>query len=503
MLSLMKAMASTGGANLLSQVLGILTNKILAVVMGPAGVGMFGLYRQLLDTAAAIAGIGTTGGLVQGLSSTEGEARLRRLKAALVLNIAAILLSMIGFIVMAPVIAEKYFQRPDPAVELVVRWLWLPLAVIEIGMMLWNFINVSRSFRWLAFVMIGPPLGSLLFAYPLALQCAQDNQWGYFGLLLLPPLLQILMALPVVSKLGWLREMRLAWGVEAKRADYAHYFHMYGSSLIAYLAGFVLFMVVPPLILANYGPDHVGFFRVAWTLGIQNLSVLFASIGTYLFPMMAGAKTEEERQRLFNDASTIMVILGIPMIGGLILFQPLIIRLLYAESFLPAIDMLHWMLLGNYFKTLHFLFINVSTTRAHMMIYTVTESALYIGMLLIGGMAVAYPPGTGPFQWLGGIEGVGFAYFALYAVLLAVTAWVTWRRYGIFTTSRTTAMWLVGLGVVLLCEVLTWRAREIDWPLCLGLSVLCCVTPFVMLDRARRDQVIGMVRSRFRRRSES
>ena len=276
----------------------ILTNKILAVVMGPAGVGMFGLYRQLLDTAAAIAGIGSTGGLVQGLSSTEGEARLRRLKAALILNIVAIQLSAIGFIIMSPTIAEKYFQQSNPGIELAVRWLWLPLALIEIGMMLWNLISVSRSFRWLAIVMIAPPAGSLVFAYPLALECAQDNQWGYFGLLLLPPTLQILMALPVIAKLGWLREMRLAWGVEARRDDYFHYFRMYGSSLIAYLAGFVMLMLVPPMILANYGADHVGFFRVAWTLGIQNLSILFASIGTYLYPMLSGAKSEEERQQL-------------------------------------------------------------------------------------------------------------------------------------------------------------------------------------------------------------
>ena len=49
MLKLLQAMATTAGASLLSQVLGILTNKILAVTMGPAGLGIYGLYRQMLD----------------------------------------------------------------------------------------------------------------------------------------------------------------------------------------------------------------------------------------------------------------------------------------------------------------------------------------------------------------------------------------------------------------------------------------------------------------------
>ena len=66
MLKLLKVMATMASASLLSQVLGIFTNKIFAVVMGPAGVGMYGLYRQLIDIAAGIASIGSGGGLDPG-----------------------------------------------------------------------------------------------------------------------------------------------------------------------------------------------------------------------------------------------------------------------------------------------------------------------------------------------------------------------------------------------------------------------------------------------------
>jgi O-antigen/teichoic acid export membrane protein len=499
MLKLLQAMVSTAGASLLSQILGMLTNKILAVVMGPAGVGIYGMYRQLIDTVAAVVSIGSTGGLVQGLSSTEGEARLRRLKAALVLNAAAILLSSGALAVLAPIIAEKYFVRPELKMVSAVVWLVVPLGLIQIAMTMWNFISISHSFRWLAFVMVVPAIASLAVAWPFAQLAAEDNQWGYLGLLIAPPALQIVFALPIIRRLGWLREVRLSLGVKPTKVDYRHYFSMHGSGLVVYVTSFAAFMVLPPLILRNYGADENGFFRVAYTLGIQNLSILLTSVSSYVYPVMSGARSEEERLRLFQDAALILFMMAIPMIGGLILFQPLIIVILFDRAFLPAIDMLQWMLLGNYFKVVWWIFINVSTTRAHMKLFMLTDSALWLGMLLIGLLAVGYKPGTAPIPWLSGIEGLGIAYFATYIVTTIVTCWVTWWRYRTFTQWRVTILWLIGLVLIGICAAATWRSRTVDWPVSLTLSVMVSVAPLVMLD-ARRRQQVGELWRRFRKR---
>jgi O-antigen/teichoic acid export membrane protein len=482
-------MLSTGGAGLLGQIIGILTNKILAVVMGPAGVGVYGLYRQLLDTVGGLIAIGSSGGLVQGLSSTEGEARLRRLKAAIMLNGIAILLTAFVLVVMAPVIAEKYFIRADPRIEAAVAWLSVPMALIQVASMMWNLVGISRSFNWLAVIMVTPAVAALVVAYPLAQLAAADDQWGYLGLLIVPPAVQIVLAVPIIHRLGWLREIRAAVGVKAARADYRHFFRMHGTAVLAYAVSFVMFMVLPPMIVVNYGLDANGYFRVAWVLGVNNLSILLGSIAAYLYPVMSGAKTEEERRQLFDDAAAVMFMLAVPLIAGLILFQPLVIRILFSSAFLPAIDMLHWMLLGSYFKVAQWLFLNVSTTRAHMTLYTVTETGLYLSLLAIGLLAVSLPAGQGPIPWLTGIEGIGFAYFATYVVITAVTLYVTWKQYGVFTRPRLTALWLIGLVVVIGCEFATWRSHTVDWPWAIGLLLVACAVPLVMLDATQRRQI--------------
>ena len=313
----------------------------------------------------------------------------------MILNVAAILISAVALIVFAPIIAERYFVSIDPHVAEVVAWLGVPIALGQIAMIGWNFVCASRAFRWLGVVMVTPALASLIFVYPLATLAAENNQWGYFGLLIVPSSLQILLTYPIIRRLGWLRELRASVTASPGRIDYFHYFRMYITSLLAFFTSFFVFVFIPPMLIVNYGPEANGFFRIAWTFGMQNLSVLLGSVGSYLYPVLSGAKTDEERKQLLDDAAAVIVMLSIPAIAGLILFQPLVIRILFDSAFLPAIDMLHWLLLGNYFKVIQWLFMNVSTSRAHMTIYTMAEAGLYLGILLIGGLAVIYPAGAG------------------------------------------------------------------------------------------------------------
>jgi PST family polysaccharide transporter len=492
-LKLLKVMATMAGASLLGQVLGIFTNKIIAVVMGPAGVGMYGLYRQLIDIAAAVAAIGSSGGLVQALSSTEGKARLRRLAAAMWLNALAIVATALVMIFLAPTLARDYFVRPDPAIEWAISWLGLPIALLQFGLIAYNFLSVSRSFRLLGIVMVAPALASLAFSYPLAKLAAQDNQWGYLGLLIVPPTLQILLALPLIRQLGWLREIGASFRTKPRRDDFLHYFRIHGTTLLATLASFIAFLVLPPLLIVNYGADANGYFRAAWTLGMQNLAIMLASFGAYVVPVLSGARTDEERHKTLNDAALVAVLLSLPLVGGLIVFQPLVIRILYNSQFLPSIEMLHWLLLGNYFRVVQWLFIMVSTTRAHMAIFTVVEAGFYCGFLFIGWLSVGFPPGAGPVPWLSGIRGLGFAYFASYVVTSMASVVFTWGRYGYFPERRTALVWLAGLAVIVLCEVMTWGAVSMNWPEALGLSLLCCATPLLSLDTQRRTQLKAVI----------
>ena len=59
-----RSSAIIGGATVINIVIGIVKVKVLAVLLGPAGVGLMGLYQNIVGLAPTLAGggLGTSGG---------------------------------------------------------------------------------------------------------------------------------------------------------------------------------------------------------------------------------------------------------------------------------------------------------------------------------------------------------------------------------------------------------------------------------------------------------
>jgi len=60
---ILKSSSIIGGASVINIVIGLVRTKIIAVLLGPAGIGLVSLYSGLMSTATAVAtmGIGTIG----------------------------------------------------------------------------------------------------------------------------------------------------------------------------------------------------------------------------------------------------------------------------------------------------------------------------------------------------------------------------------------------------------------------------------------------------------
>ena len=55
---ILKSSSIIGGASFVNIAIGLVRTKVLAILLGPSGVGLVSLYRGLLTTAAAIATLG-------------------------------------------------------------------------------------------------------------------------------------------------------------------------------------------------------------------------------------------------------------------------------------------------------------------------------------------------------------------------------------------------------------------------------------------------------------
>ena len=94
---ILKSSAWIGGSSVLTIDIGVIRTKAMAVMLGPAGFGLMGLYSSIVDLALAVASMGIGSSGVRQIAesvSTGNETRIAR--TVIVLRRTAVILGIVG-----------------------------------------------------------------------------------------------------------------------------------------------------------------------------------------------------------------------------------------------------------------------------------------------------------------------------------------------------------------------------------------------------------------------
>jgi PST family polysaccharide transporter len=494
-LKLLKVVATTGGASAVTLLLGLATNKIIAVVLGPMGVGLLASYRAVQDTVTGLGSLGGAAAQVQALSSVEGEARRRRVIACIWLAMIGVAIFSVLLLAGAPLIAEHFFRDPSPEIVTAVRCLVVTFCVSIGAFLASGFINVSGAIGWLALVQIAASIMAVAAAWPLATLAARGSQLAYVGLILTPLAVQFALAAFMTWRLGWLPDVANAFRQRPARADVAHFLAYFVANVGGGLLNSASLLTLRASIIDTDGQAANGLFQASWTLTQQNLTLLMASFGTYLLPTLSATHDAVERQRFLDDTLPVIIVLTVPLAGVGLLFMPLILRLLYSTAFLPAIEPLRWMLLANLFSALVAAFVILLMARGRPMASAVTEVGWYAGF---AGAGVAVMTGVVDPGWvgLGRLEALGAAFFVLHGLRLACLIAFCRNAVSYFPAPPVWRIGAIGFGLLLVAAWIGWSAREVNWAHSLAVGAVICATPLLLLNRQRLDRLRSLLRAR-------
>src|SRR6202142_2629006 len=98
---ILKAFAVIGGSSAVNILLGAIRTKITAMLLGPAGVGLMGLYNSIIDTATLICGMGIRNSGTRRIASTLGTGDKQKLaKTVVAVRRVMFLLGIIGALIL-------------------------------------------------------------------------------------------------------------------------------------------------------------------------------------------------------------------------------------------------------------------------------------------------------------------------------------------------------------------------------------------------------------------
>ncbi|TWT13550.1 hypothetical protein [Reyranella sp. CPCC 100927] len=498
MLKLLKAIATTGSASGLTLLLGLLTNKIVAVTLGPTGSGLLASYRSIHEMAAYLGTMAGPTAQVQALSSVEGEARRRRLVACVWLTLTGMIIFSLVLLIGAPLIADHFFRDSSADTVVAIRSLVITLCVALAAVMAAGLINVSGAIGWLAVVQICGSVAALILAWPLATAAAGGLQLAYVGMILVPITVQLVVAGVVCRKKGWFPSLGSAFRELPSRADLKHFTYFFIANIGTGLVDNASMLALRAAIIETEGQAGNGLFQAAWMLTQHNLTLLVGVFGVYLLPLLSMQHDEGERRRVLDETLPVIIVLTVMLAGGGLLFMPLVLRLLYSDAFLPAIEPLRWMLMANFFSALLSTFYTLIAARGRPLISAVFNLPWYVAF---AGFGISVLTGRLDVSSMGlsDLEAIGAAFFVISILRLAVQMVLCWRLTSYVPALSVWRTGAVGFAVLIAAAWIGWSAREVDWLVSVPAAAVVCAMPLLLLNRKRLDLLRTSIRARLGR----
>ena len=198
-------------------------------------------------------------------------------------------------------------------------------------------------------------------------------------------------------------------------------------------------LLIRAIIARKFGIEGAGIYQAAWALSGMFASFVLSAMGADFYPRLtATIHDRAQAARAVNEQTEIGVLLALPGLLAALTLAPLAIKLLYTPQFLPAADLLPWMALGVFGRVITWPMGFVQLALGASRWFVATET-IFVGLwaALTYAMVEAF-----------GIIGAAYAFALTYALYTVAMLWVTRVLIGFSWSFETRALILASAAYV-------------------------------------------------------
>lgn len=452
MREIFKAFIKTGSGSAISLILNIISIKVIAVLLGPVGVGLFSLLRQIRLTAFTAATLSGQTALVQGASLRSGEERIEYSRSVLIVYLIGSSIATLILIVFAPLISSYVINQNDISSITLVRLMWIPVILSVLVGYLSSILNVHNALGRLAIVQASIAVAFALLSYPIAVIV---NNGIYYAFIVWMGISQ---AVGVFFSAYFLWKDQLLFhymriSAKLSRNSLRHFFSIAGTMSFTGLIGTSSLLLLRSIIIRSEGLSAAGIFDAAWTISLTYVMLILTSFQTYYLPTLTPVQNETQKTILIRNILRFALLIIVPVIVILVILKPMVITLLYSSEFLPAISVIRWMLIGDYFKVFGWILGMTMIAFADMKYFFLTEVLWYLGFLGLSSMSIVV---------FDQVQGIGISFMLLYFFSFIFMYFYTKTKHNFHFGWELGIRWWIGLLIVVIVSWQTWHHTEID-----------------------------------------
>jgi O-antigen/teichoic acid export membrane protein len=375
--------------------IGLVTSKILAVFVGPAGMALVGNLRNFISLLESISTLGFSNGIVKYVAESDNnKTELKKIIATVFISLFLIAIGLSGILFFFSTYwNNKVFDSNYPY-SFVFKVLALALPWYAVSLFFVAVINGLGQFRKVIWITIFGNFTGLLMSLILVVNY---NTLGALVTVVITPALLFFLSFYFVNKeISFFKTIRLHYFDLKILKNLSSYSLM---ALVSSIFGPLVFLAIRKNVIATVGIDQAGYWETMTR--ISSYYMLFANtiLSVYFLPKLSSAKNNSETKFVFRSyykSILPLFIVGLSLIYALRFF---IVQLLFTKEFLPVASMFFWQLIGDVLKVafliLGYQFFAKKLTKAFIVSEIASLAVLYffsiylISILGIQGVLIA------------------------------------------------------------------------------------------------------------------
>ena len=398
---ILRSTALIGGSSGLTLLVGMARTKAIAMLLGPTGIGLMGVYASIADVVRSVAQMGVNSSgvrqIAEAVASEDDRQIARTVMALRRIAVGLALLGTLAMVAFSGPIAVWTFGSDEHASAVA----WLSLAVffkiVSDGQA--ALIQGMRRIGDLARIGV---VGSLLGAIVSVGLVAAMGENGVV------PALVAIAAIGTLLSWAYSRKVDVA-PVTLTRAE----MRAEAASLLqlglAFMASGILMMgaalLVRVFVLRQLGVEAAGFFHATWALGGLYVGVVLQAMGADFYPRLVGAITNKPRaNRLVNEQTHVSLLLAGPGVVATLVFAGPVLTLFYTEEFNAAAGLLRWICLGMALRVITWPIGYIIVASNQRLVFFATELAWTLVNVSLSWVCIDRF----------GLDGAGVAFFGSY-----------------------------------------------------------------------------------------
>ena len=438
---ILKSSSIIGGAQGINYLISMVRIKLVAVLLGPSGVGLVGLYVSATELVGTIAGLGIGSSGVREVAEAHGSDKAEHIaRTVKTLRRACWATGILGWLLCAALsypLSVYTFGSGERAWAIALLGATILIGAVSGGQS--ALIQGTRRIGDLARMGVLGAVSGTIVAVGL---------YGLLGQKGIVPVLIITAAVNLGFSWWFARKIPVApvsltWPEtfgNSKRLINIGVAFMYGAMLAS-----VVGLTIRSLIVKKYGLDANGVYQAAWGISGMFAGFILNAMGTDFYPRLTTvAHDNEQVNRFVNEQIEIGVLLALPGLLGTLAFAPWLMRLFYTAKFLPGAELLPWFVVGVFFQVIIFPMGYIQRAKGAVRWIYIGQSWANLSNLILACIFI-------PFI---GILGAAYAYLfsiALHSVLVFFIARhlskFMWTRAALRLIISSFCLVLVGFGV--------------------------------------------------------